>query len=90
MYRFILGPDSKDAFVKASVTALGAESASGAASLWKFMNTNQTLAVNLVLDEGRIKKLQELNVELEVQKAVLPYNKVTDMSLARDALKLLG
>ncbi len=54
------------------------------------MNTNQTLAVNLVLDEERIQKLQKLNVQLGVQNAILPYDKVADMSLARDALKLLG
>ena len=80
MYRFISAPNSKDAFVAASVTALGAESAVGAASLWTFMNTNQE----------RIQKLQKLNIEVGAQKTVLPYDKVADMSLARDALKLLG
>jgi ABC-type nitrate/sulfonate/bicarbonate transport system substrate-binding protein len=93
MYRFISIPgsqESKDAFVKASVEALGQKSAGPSASLWTFMNTNQTLAVDLVLDEERIRKLQQLNVDLNVQRSIVPYDKATDMSLARDALKLMG
>jgi ABC-type nitrate/sulfonate/bicarbonate transport system substrate-binding protein len=90
MYRFISSSGSKDAFVKAGVAALGAKREAGAASMWSFMNTNKTLAVNLVLEEDRIRKLQQLNVDLNVQHSVLPYDKVADMSLARDALKLLG
>ena len=34
--------------------------------------------------------MQELNKSLGVQKEILPINRVADMSLARDALKLIG
>jgi hypothetical protein len=34
--------------------------------------------------------MQKLNVSFGIQKTMLPYDKVADMSLARDALKLLG
>ena len=33
--------------------------------------------------------MQELNISLGVQKTLIPYERITDMSLARDALKLI-
>lgn len=33
--------------------------------------------------------MQELNVSFKVQKEILPFERVADMSLAADALKLL-
>lgn len=89
-YRFISDPASKDPYVKAAVTALGADAAVGAASQWDFMNENKTLASDLVLSEDRLTNLQALNVKLGTQQTVLPYAQVADMSLAEDALKLLA
>jgi hypothetical protein len=43
-----------------------------------------------VLSPERVRYMQELNVSLGVQKSVLPYECVCDMSLAQDAIKLLG
>jgi hypothetical protein len=34
--------------------------------------------------------MQQLNVDLEVQRTIMPYEKVADMSLAREAIALLG
>ena len=34
--------------------------------------------------------MQELNLSLGVQKTVLPFDQVCDMSIARDAIKLMG
>jgi hypothetical protein len=41
------------------------------------------------LSEERVRYMQDLNISLGVQKGLLPYGQVTDMSLARDALKLI-
>jgi hypothetical protein len=43
-----------------------------------------------VLSEQRVNYMQQLNVSLGVQKSLLPYSKVSDMSLAQDAIKLLA
>lgn len=43
-----------------------------------------------MLTGERVRFMQDLNVSLGVQKRVLPYEQVCDMSLARDAVKLLG
>jgi hypothetical protein len=34
--------------------------------------------------------VQELNVSLGLQRRVVPYEQVADMSIARDALRLIG
>lgn len=43
-----------------------------------------------MLTPERINYLQQLNVALGIQKAVLPLDRVADMSLARDAAKLVS
>ena len=47
------------------------------------------LAVNLVLTPEQISFVQDLNVELGAQKAVLPFDQCTDMTLAQEAVKLV-
>src|SRR5262245_5803868 len=51
---------------------------------------HKPFAVDLVLSPERVRYMQDLNVSLGVQKSVLPFERVCDMSLARDAVKLLG
>jgi hypothetical protein len=46
--------------------------------------------VNLVLGPERLRYIQELNVSFKEQKSVLPFERVADMSLAAEAVKLLG
>jgi ABC-type nitrate/sulfonate/bicarbonate transport system substrate-binding protein len=89
-YRFIMSGDSEKAFMSASAVALGQKSDPQAArDQWQFYREIQPFAVDLVLAENRIRYMQELNVTTGTQKTLLPYGRVTDMSLARDALKLL-
>ena len=94
LYRYLLGPNSKDAFIKARLAVLkGADPEQirhEGEFQWGFFQKHQTYAVNLVLSEQRIQYMQDLNLKLGIQKKLLPFNQVADMSLARDALKLLG
>jgi ABC-type nitrate/sulfonate/bicarbonate transport system substrate-binding protein len=90
LYRYIASPASKEAWVK-SYTSLGsAFSEEEAIAYCEFFQPAGRLATNLVLSEEQINYIQNLNVELGVQKTVLPFSKVADMSLAQDALKLLN
>ncbi len=89
LYRFIMSGDSEAAFIAASAEGLGRKDPEAARAQWKFYRDTQPFAANLSLDEDRMRYMQELNVTMGTQKAVMPYAKVTDMSLARDALKLL-
>jgi hypothetical protein len=58
--------------------------------LWRSgFQKHKSFAVDLVLSEERVRYMQELNISLGVQKTLIPYDRVADMSMARDALKLI-
>jgi ABC-type nitrate/sulfonate/bicarbonate transport system substrate-binding protein len=90
LYRFLGEAQSRTPFVKAFATATGKDDREEAEAQWKFYQDHKPFAVDLVLSEERVRYMQDLNVSLGVQKRVLPYEQVCDMSLARDAVKLLG
>jgi ABC-type nitrate/sulfonate/bicarbonate transport system substrate-binding protein len=88
LYRFISGADSKKAYVDAYVAATGGKPSAGEAQ-WSFIQKYKPYAVDLVIPDGNIEYIQDLNLKTGVQKKALPVEKISDMSLARDALKLL-
>jgi ABC-type nitrate/sulfonate/bicarbonate transport system substrate-binding protein len=90
LYRFLGEARSREPFVKAFATAMGKDDREEAQAQWQFYQDLRPFAVDLVLSEERVRYMQDLNVSLGVQKSVLPYEQVCDMSLARDAVKLLG
>jgi ABC-type nitrate/sulfonate/bicarbonate transport system substrate-binding protein len=89
LYRFVQTSESHDPFM-AAWTALfkGPDTAVGE-SLWTYIQTYKPFAVDLVLTPQRIDYMQQLNVSVNVQKVVLPFDRVADMSPAEEALKLL-
>ena len=93
LYRYISAPGSKDVFVTARQKALGQTDAKSVAEgefQWDFFQKYQIFATNLVLTDAQVRFQQDLNVSLDVQKTVLPFDEVADMSVARDAIKLIG
>jgi len=88
-YRFVCSPNSRDAFIKARQKATGSVEPSQALTQWKWIQQYQPYALNLTLTEARINLVQRINVEFKAQRAVMPFAAVADMSLAREALKLL-
>ena len=90
-YRFVSKPGSLEAYQKARIAALGDKAdLAGGEALWRFIQDNQAYALNLVLSEPRIAITQDVNLELGVQKTRLPYERIVDASLARDAVQLMG
>lgn len=89
IYRFVSGPNSRDAFVSAWQKATGKSDVSEATTQWRWIQNNQPYDVNLLLSDSQIDYVQQMNVEFDVQKAVLPITRIADMSLAKEALKLL-
>ena len=90
LYRFISGPNSHDAFLRARDTAFKHPNPVEAEFEWSFAQKYHPYATDLTLSEERIRYMQSLNVEFGVQKQILPFSEVADMSLAKEALKLLG
>ena len=91
-YRFVQNGDSKDAFLKASVDMLGnkPDVITGATFQWNFFQKYKPFAGDLVLSEERIRFIEKFNIDSGAQTKNIPIDKISDMSLARDAIKLLG
>ena len=89
-YRFISGPDSRDAFIKARETVSSAKETGQAQTQWTWIQQNQPYANDLRLSDERINFIQKLNMEFKIQKRLLPISELADASLASDAVKMLG
>jgi ABC-type nitrate/sulfonate/bicarbonate transport system substrate-binding protein len=88
-YRYIDSRGSKANYVKAYVDGVGGDSAAAGSDRWDWIQSVQGYETDIALSSERIMYAQQLNVALGNQKAILPLDKVADMSLARDAVKLL-
>jgi ABC-type nitrate/sulfonate/bicarbonate transport system substrate-binding protein len=88
-YRYIMSGNSEADFLAASAAAIGKDKADEARDQWRFYRQSQPFAADLVLRDEQIRFMQELNLATGAQKTLLPFAKVADMSLARDALKLV-
>ena len=89
LYRLVQNPDSKDVFFRARRAVFPNAPASDHQALWNYIQTYKPFAVNLALSPERLNYMQTLNVGFKVQQEVLPLERVADMSLAADAVKLL-
>jgi ABC-type nitrate/sulfonate/bicarbonate transport system substrate-binding protein len=90
LYRFVARPEAKEAFLKARAVVLKSSTSEEAESQWTYVQRHKPFAVDLVLSEERLAYMQRLNMQLGVQKFVLPYAQVCDPSLAKEAIALIN
>jgi ABC-type nitrate/sulfonate/bicarbonate transport system substrate-binding protein len=90
LYRFVQSPASEDAFFRARRAVFASAPESAHRAQWDYIQKYKPYAVDLALTPERLRYIQELNVGFKVQKEILPFERVADMSLAADALRLLG
>jgi ABC-type nitrate/sulfonate/bicarbonate transport system substrate-binding protein len=91
LWRYIQSPGSKDTFVRARAAVTGSATAGAeGATEWEFIQKHKPYASDLLLSEERVRYMQEINLALGLQKRMLPYEQVADMTLAQEALKLMG
>jgi ABC-type nitrate/sulfonate/bicarbonate transport system substrate-binding protein len=90
LYRFVSRPDAKEPFLRAHAAALKSATREEAELQWNYLDRYKPYATDLVLSEERLAYMQRLNVQLRVQKTVLPYAQVSDPSLAKEAIALIG
>lgn len=90
LYRHLHKPSSKEDFFRARSVSAKNASVEENEILWRSLQNYKPYAENLELSPERIEYMQKLNVELGVQKGLVPFAQVADMSIARDAVKLLG
>jgi ABC-type nitrate/sulfonate/bicarbonate transport system substrate-binding protein len=91
LYRCLHSPDSWDAYAAAWTAALpeGAD-LEEARGQWQFYQDFHPYAEDLRLPENQVRYMQDLNVAMGLQDRILPYEAVTDMSLAAEALRMVG
>jgi ABC-type nitrate/sulfonate/bicarbonate transport system substrate-binding protein len=89
LYRFVQDPGSQEAFTRARRTVFPGGPESDSQALWNYIQTYKPFAVDLTLSPERLRYMQQLNISFNVQKELLPFERVADMSLAAEALKLL-
>lgn len=92
LFRHVTGPDSKEDFMegrRVALTASDAEFDAASEFQWNFMQETQPFANDLMLTAAGVDYVQDLNVRLGIQDAKMAFDKVADMSLAEEAIKLL-
>ena len=89
LFRFVEQPSAMDAFLKARKTIFPRAPEREHMNEWNFLQTAKPFATELMLSPERVQYIQQTNLDFKVQKTMLPFERVADMSLARDALKLL-
>lgn len=89
LYRFICSPGSWEIFSAAKAAALPDQDPGEAKAQWDFYQQRKPYAVDLAIDETRLRYMQEINIAMGVQSRVLPFGQIADMSLARDAIRRL-
>jgi Fic family protein len=87
-YRYVNTPASKGDYIKAYRDGVGKDLDELATDQWDWIQQYRAYNTAIALTPERINYMQELNVQLGVQKAVLPLDKVSDMSIARDAARI--
>lgn len=90
LYRFVQTPAARDAFLEAYRAEFPNAPQSEDEAQWSYIQEYMPFAVDLALSPQRLQYMQAVNVSFGVQSAILPFERVADMSLAADALKLLA
>lgn len=88
LYQFINGPDSLEAFLAARATAMKEDDRDTGTNQWKVLQETKMMGEDLILPPDRIEWMQNLNISLGIQQQLIPYERITDATLAEDALAL--
>jgi ABC-type nitrate/sulfonate/bicarbonate transport system substrate-binding protein len=90
MYRFMMDdPNAEEAFMQAYKTAIGASDEAQGRMMVKFTRENKTYSRDLILTQTQIDYMQGLNLEFGIQKSQLPFDQIVDLSMAKEAAKLV-
>ena len=89
LFRFVQQPSAQDAFLSARKAVFPNAPDREHLAEWNYLQTYKPFASDLTLSPERVRHMQQINIEFQIQKEILPYERVVDMSLAEDACKLL-
>jgi NitT/TauT family transport system substrate-binding protein len=89
LYRYMTAPGSTAAYLNARRTAGGEAAVEEGKSVLDFVQKYHPYAIRPGLLPEQVAYLQRLNVDVGLQKRVLPFDQVADLSIARGARRFL-
>ena len=89
-YRLLQSEAGHQPFIEARRSVLPQADAQEHEAEWRFIQRLKPLADGLLLEPARIDFLQDVNIASGIQSVRLPFDRVADLSLAREALELAG
>jgi NitT/TauT family transport system substrate-binding protein len=90
LFRFVEQPSAQDAFLRARKSVFPNAPEREHVGEWSYLQTVKPFASDLMLSPERVRYMQQINIDFQIQKEMLPFDRVVDMSLALDARKLLA
>ncbi|MGH2447316.1 MAG: ABC transporter substrate-binding protein [Chloroflexota bacterium] len=88
LFRFVEQPSARGAFLRASRVVFPTAPERDHVDEWNFLQKVKPFSTDLVLSPERVRYIQQVNVDFHIQKTVLPYDRVVDLSLVQEALRL--
>jgi ABC-type nitrate/sulfonate/bicarbonate transport system substrate-binding protein len=91
LFKYLQAPGSSwEEFSKARVAALPKGDESESRAQWKFGQELKPYGSDVIISNDQFGYVQNLYTSLKIIPAPLPLEKISDMSMARDAMKMLG
>ena len=89
LYRYLHNAQSWNAYAAAYAAALPGSDIREGRAQWQFYQRYHPYAEDLLLPPVQLDYLQNLNLTMKLQRSILPFDAVADMSLAREAMARL-
>ncbi|NDB70141.1 MAG: ABC transporter substrate-binding protein [Methylocystaceae bacterium] len=89
LFRFISSAESRTAYEEARKAANNGVATTASQDAWSFVQANRPYDGSPEVTQPRLDFLQKLHVSLGLQKSIMPIEKLADLSLGRDAMKLI-
>lgn len=90
LYDYLMTPEARVAFFTARKSAQKKFDEASAQAIWDFNQTQRPYSKDLSISDGDIDYLQDMFIGLGSSKRKRPIPEIADMSMAREAAKLLG
>lgn len=89
LFQFVQQPSGQESFLRARKAVFTNAPEREHLAEWNYLQTFKPFAADLLVSPERIRYMQQINMDFQIQKQMLPFDRVADMSLAIEAQKLL-
>ncbi|MGH9326526.1 MAG: hypothetical protein ACRD2B_07565 [Terriglobia bacterium] len=90
LFRFVQQPSAEGVFLLARRSAFPNASDREHRAEWNYLQKYKPFATDLLLGPERIRYMQQINIDFQVQKEALGFDRVADKSVTMEAHRLLN